>query len=316
MLDIYGGDKLMIRKIIIVMWMLLAFVSSNQVSAAGQLTMTDVERYLAPIYQEFEARGSKVKVDLELITPIANFNAKIDVLGVDSKSKVSKLDYQIEFLMLGKAKKEFTIQQYLEQNGTDLHVYTQLDKQWTKQIIPNLVINDKKLAEKQKVERLEFIKSVELLNYNTEQVELAVVVNTTRLYDLVEKAILADKTSFKTPEAKTEFLTAYHEIMSKAGDITYKEKIDRKNKVINSEIDFTDFTRNIVNNVIAKYDKKMKDKDKQDLAKFLAASKLTMKSEVIMLDKQEKIKIPAEVKQVAKEIPSKIQKSKAQTEKI
>lgn len=323
MLDIYGGDKRMIRKIILFICVCISLISASPALAAGQLTLEDAERYLAPIYKEFESsNSSKVQIDLELVTPFANVNAQIDVAGLYAKSKVYKLDYKLELLMLGKSKKDYKLQQYMEQKGNDLHVYTELDNKWTKQVLPNMKIKANSNKNQQENESLklakslELIKSVELLKYTPEEVEVKVVINSAKLYDVVEPIILADKTSFKDPKNKTEFLKIYREIMNMAGDLTYTEHIERKNKTIKTELDLTSFTKNIVNGLVSKYDKKMKDKDRADLAKFLDASRLTMKAEVIMLDKKEKIEVPVTVKETAKELPKKmpITKNSASTQ--
>lgn len=322
MLDIYGGDKRMIRKIILFICVCISLISASPALAAGQLTLEDAERYLAPVYNEFESsNSSKVQIDLELVTPFANVNAQIDVAGLHAKSKVYKLDYKLELLMLGKSKKDYKLQQYMEQKGNALYVYTELDNKWVKQVLPNVKIKAYSSKNQQDNESLklakslDLIKSVELLKYTPEEVELKVVINSAKLYDVVEPIILADKTSFKDPKDKTEFLKIYREIMNMAGDLTYTEHIARKSKTIKTELDFTSFTKNIVNGLVSKYDKKMKDKDRADLAKFLDASKLTMKSEVVMFDKKEKIEVPVIVKETAKELPQKIAKTEKPTSK-
>lgn len=305
----------MSRKIIAIFLVLWSVFNFNTVSAEGKLTVEDVERYLAPTYKEFEDRGAKYKVDLVVATPIANLNAKVDILGLDNSSEVCKLDYQIEILMLGKSKKEITIQQYMEQKGEDLLVYTLLDGQWTKQTIPNLKINEQKKIEQQAKERSEIIKSVELLTYNPEQIDLRVLIDTAKIDELVEKIILADKTSFKTPQEKTEFLDVYREFMSSAEDWSYTEHIDRVNKTIKTETDLSDLTRKIINTAVAKYDKKMKEKEKTDLANFLAASSVKINSEAVLLTKKEKIKVPSAVKKEAKELSLKtVKKTSKQAE--
>lgn len=300
------------RKIIlgifIVLGLMINFSTEREALAAQQPENMDAKQYLMDLHKDFYTDKITANILVNAETPMGILNIDMNLMGNTAEPIVCKMINKMTFQVLGQKSSDFNITQYVQQTGNDLEVYTLDKEKWYKQTVKNFkgTYSEKELMDMQ----MDFIKSVTIQSETEESLDAVYVFDFVKIGDLIEKSLVEDKTLFKKEEDKQQFIRSCKAVMNQIGDMPYREHLDKKNKVITTELDFSDVVRESADAVMDQFPE-MKLRDRVAVKQFLDASTITMSTEIKPMDGKEEIKVPEEVIKTAQELKlDKLEKAK------
>ncbi len=215
------------------------------------------------------AVGSNVKGEIDILTKPMLAKTALDVVTNVESAQGNKTTNQ-------------TMLQYVEETKSGVYLYTQVDKQWKKQLIKKGAYDPLEEYEKysQGIERVEKVSEDE--NYATFNV-------------VIKGSYMKDALARQMPSLGLEKMNLSAEMLNRVGDVAYLLTLEKKSGVVSAlEMDLSSFIAELGNSIADTVDAPAEKK--AELRELFGNVHMTVHVAFSRFDAVEKFSLPAELK--------------------